>query len=63
MVRTPNNITKVSRARPETTSARTTIPAHIVTQLGLDMGDALKWELDKTKDGVWVAVFRKEAHK
>lgn len=60
MVRTPNNITKVSRARPETTSARTTIPAHIVTQLGLDMGDELKWELDKI-DGVWVAVFRKEA--
>ena len=63
MVRTQSNITKVSRARPETTSARTTIPAHIVAQLELVVGDTLKWKLDKKTDGTWIATFSKEAHK
>lgn len=48
----------MAKAKPETTSVRTTIPAHIADKLGLDAGDTLDWDLDKI-DGVWVAVFRK----
>ncbi len=58
MGRLASRQTKVAKAKPETTSVRTTIPAHIADKLGLDAGDTLDRDLDKI-DGVWVAVFRK----
>ncbi|MDE0267396.1 MAG: hypothetical protein OXK17_10385 [Thaumarchaeota archaeon] len=58
MVRTPSNQTKVSRAKPETTSVRTTIPAHIAAKLDLNVGDDLDWDIDKI-NGKWVAIFSK----
>ena len=56
MPRIAGNQTRVSIARPETVSIRTTIPAFIANQMGLKVGDALNWELDKEGD-LWVAKF------
>ena len=60
MGRLASRQTKVTKAKPETTSVRTTIPAHIVDKLGLDAGDTLDWDIDKI-DGRWVAVLSKDA--
>lgn len=58
MGRTPSNHTKVSKAKPETTSVRTTIPAYIAAKLRLGAGDDLTWDIDKI-DGQWVATLSK----
>jgi len=61
VTRLSNNLTKVSRAKPETVSVRTTIPSHIAEKLNLDVGDVLKWDMDKNSDGQWCAtVIRNE---
>ena len=60
MGRLASRQTKVAKAKPETTSVRTTIPAHVADKLGLDAGDTLDWDIDKI-DGRWVAVLSKEA--
>lgn len=59
MARTPSSLTKVTRAKPETTSVRTTIPVHVANKLNVDAGDTLRWDIDK-KDDTWIAVFSKE---
>ena len=48
------DITKVSTARPGSASVRTTIPAHVAVQLGLEAGSELSWKLDKVR-GRWMA--------
>ena len=58
MVKIGSNQSKVSAARPESISVRTTIPTFIAKKMGLDVGNTLEWDLDKT-DGEWIATIRK----
>ena len=60
MPRTPTNESKAVAARATTVSVRTTIPAHITQQLGVEAGDTLVWELDKVR-GRWMATITKKA--
>lgn len=50
--------TKVSTARPGSASVRTTIPAHVAVQLGLESGSEVLWKLDKVR-GRWLATIQK----
>ena len=50
--------TKVSTARPGSASVRTTIPAHVAVQLGLEAGNSISWKLDKAR-GRWLATIQK----
>lgn len=59
MGRPASNVTKVARAKPETTSIRTTIPSHIADRLGLDVGDEIYWDIDKIDDK-WVATISRK---
>ena len=59
MGRMANNQTKVTQAKPETVSVRTTIPSHIAEKLNLLAGDILDWDVDRTAGGTWVAVIAK----
>ena len=59
MPRTPADETKVAAARSRSVSMRTTIPAHITKQMGMEVGDTLVWELDKVK-GRWSATISKK---
>ena len=59
MARMDSDRSKVSAARPESISIRTTIPAFIAKQMRLKVGDILEWELDKT-DNIWIATIRKK---
>lgn len=54
MGRPAENHSRVTRARPETVSVRTTIPAHVARKLKLEAGDTLEWDLDK-EGAVWFA--------
>lgn len=60
MGRIADNRSKVTLARPNTASVRSTIPEHVARQLGLGAGDTLVWELDKDADG-WLVTVRKAA--
>ena len=59
MARMQNDITKITKAKPETVSVRTTIPSHIAKKLGLKSGDSVEWDVDKGDDGTWFAKFEK----
>ena len=50
---------KVVVAQTASQSLRTTIPVHVVGQLGLDAGDVLLWSMDKDGDG-WFGTIRKK---
>ena len=58
MARMNSNQSKVSAARPESISMRTTIPTFLAKKMNLDVGDTLDWDLDKI-DGEWVMTIRK----
>ena len=59
MARMDSNQSKVSAARPESISMRTTIPAFIAKQMRLNVGDILQWDLDKTNN-IWITTIRKK---
>lgn len=59
MTRLAGDQTRVSVARSETVSVRTTIPSYIARQMELKAGDTLNWKLDKI-GGEWVAMIRKK---
>ena len=54
MARMVTDETKVAAARARSASVRTTIPAHVANQMGLEAGDVLAWKLDKVR-GRWIA--------
>ena len=54
MSRMATDETKVAVARSRSASVRTTIPAHIASQMELEAGDVLAWKLDKVR-GRWMA--------
>ena len=58
MGRMRSNETKVAAARSASISMRTTIPAHVVSQLKIEVGDTLKWEIDKVEEE-WIAKLTK----
>ena len=58
MGRMRSDETKASAARSASISMRTTIPAHVVSQLKIEVGDTLKWEIDKV-EGQWIAKLTK----
>lgn len=47
---------KVSKARPETISLRTTIPSPVAEMMGLKDGDTLLWNVEPKGDKVVVTV-------
>ena len=52
MPRNPSaNQTIVHSATSKGTSFRTTIPAFIISQMGLKKGSVLRWEIKDDKDG------------
>jgi len=54
MSRLETNQSRVTRAKPDTISVRTTIPSNIAKKLGLADGDTLEWDTDK-QNGTWIA--------
>ena len=60
MGRMKTDETKVASARSASISMRTTIPEHIVSQLNIEVGDTLKWDMDKVDDKTWIATIRKK---
>ena len=62
MARMGTNESKVSIAKAESVSVRTTIPANIAQQMGLETHDILDWKLDKIK-GKWIATIEKRGMK
>ena len=58
MARMESNRSKISAARPESISMRTTIPAFIAKQMRLNVGDTLDWDMDKV-DNEWIVKIRK----
>ena len=55
MGRLSTNQSRVSKAKPDTISVRTTIPSNIAKKLGLVDGDTLEWDTDK-KGSNWIAI-------
>ena len=59
MGRMKPNQSMVSKAKPDSISVRTTIPAFIAKQMKFEVGDILDWELDKV-DKNWIVTIKKE---
>lgn len=59
MGRLSTNQSRVTQAKPDTISVRTTIPSNIAKQLNLTNGDTLDWEVDKN-DKMWIAKITKK---
>ena len=55
MGRLATNRSRVSKAKPDTISVRTTIPSNIAKKLGLADGDTLEWDMDKQGNN-WIAI-------
>ena len=53
------NESALSLAVSKSRSLRTTVPRHIVDQMGLGEGDIVVWRLDKV-DNAWIATVRKK---
>ena len=51
-------ISKVTIARPNSTSLRTTIPEGVARIIGLNVGDILKWFIE-VKDGELIVIVKK----
>ena len=58
MSRMKGDLTVATPAHSSAESLRTTIPAHVVRQLGLVGRDHLDWRIDKVGDE-WVVVVRR----
>lgn len=59
MARLGVNKTALSLAVPRSRSLRTTVPMHIVEQMGLEEKCVIVWSMDKEGDE-WIATIRKE---
>ncbi len=60
MGRLESDETILALAVSRSNSLRTTIPRHIVKKLNLSKGDAVRWDIDKTTNGKWVATISKK---
>ena len=58
MARMAENQTKVTSAKPETISVRTTIPNFVAKTVGIRSGDTLDWSIDK-KGKTWEITIKK----
>ena len=59
MARLGVNESALSLAVSKSRSLRTTVPLHIVGQMGLNEKDVVVWKLDKVGDE-WIATIRKK---
>ena len=59
MARLGVNESALALAVSKSCSLRTTVPLHIVNQMGLSEKDIIVWSLDKI-DGDWIATIRKK---
>lgn len=59
MPRMNSNQSKVSKAKSDSISVRTTIPVFIAKQMELEIGDVLDWKLDKIQNK-WIVTLQKE---
>lgn len=57
-MRIATNQSKIAKAKPDTISVRTTIPANIAKKLRLNVGDVVEWDTDKSGN-VWFATVKK----
>jgi hypothetical protein len=57
---TRGHITKLSKATSRSESLRTTVPAGIVRDLDLELGDQIRWVLQAEDDGTLVVRVEKE---
>ena len=60
MARLSVNETALALAVSHSRSLRTTVPLHIVEQLGLKEKDVIMWSMDKDGEE-WIATIRKKA--
>ncbi len=58
MSRLATNQSRVTQAKPDTISVRTTIPSNIAKKLNITNGDTLEWDTDKNGN-TWIAVAKK----
>ena len=58
MGRLATNHSRVTQAKPDTISVRTTIPSNIAKKLSLTDGDTLEWDTDKNGN-TWIAIAKK----
>ena len=54
------HLTKLARATSKSESLRTTVPAGVVKDLDLSLGDQLRWVVEATDDGTLVILVTKE---
>ncbi len=59
MGRLATNQSRVSKAKPDTISVRTTIPSNIAKKLNLTDGDTIEWDTDK-HGKTWMATIVKK---
>ena len=52
MGRNKGDRTKLSSAKTETDSLRTTVPSSIVRQMKLNVGDQLEWQIESLNPGI-----------
>ena len=58
MSRLATNHSRVTQAKPDTISVRTTIPSNIAKKLNIENGDTLEWDTDKNGN-TWIATAKK----
>ena len=57
---TSGHVTKLARATSKSSSLRTTVPSGIVRDLGLELGDHLRWRVMVSDEGELVVEIAKE---
>ena len=58
MGRLATNQSRVTQAKPDTISVRTTILSNIAKKLGIENGDTLEWDTYKDSN-TWIAISKK----
>ncbi|UCC92768.1 MAG: AbrB family transcriptional regulator [Thermoplasmata archaeon] len=57
---TRGHLTRLAKATSKSESLRTTVPAGVVRDLDLNLGDRLRWVIHAQEDGTLVARVKKE---
>ncbi len=57
---TSGHVTRLAKATSKSESLRTTVPAGVVRDLGLELGDRIRWVILAEDDGSLVAHVEKE---
>ena len=57
---TRGHVTRLAKATSKSESLRTTVPAGVVRDLDLELGDSLRWVILPQTDGTLVARVEKE---